>query len=524
MKKILLLFYAIGILYINAAFSQCTDIYHGYGQTTSIYAPYNQQMISDSAGNSYVLGTFHQSLQVGTFNLSADTIGIFLCKVSSVGNVLWAKVLVHGDSASASFLQMKLTNNGYLILYGSCNSPSASFDTIYNAFSTGNLFLAKINVTTGQPEKFTNMGNPWSYSHGLDVDDGGNIYISGGYNGTAYFGPYSIYCPATSNTFVVKYNSQLQTVWVRRVATGSGTGNSPWVLGWDKHKHIYVCGQFGYGADFGNGNLLMSDSSINGYLVRYDTTGNIIWARASRTDGQYRLMVVNDTTSITTISQRGYYKPFRMFRYNQNGDTLWNRLLTNDTNTGFTEMKFCNGNFYMLGTYFNAMTLDGHYYSNPGGHSFVASFKDVDGSLLGKKDIELSSQHFDISTSGALHLAGNYISPDTINNQVLPPYTTSAIFYVKLCNAQINVNEINFEELNFILYPNPAHNTFIISFNALSSIVNGHLQIFDVMGRQVHQQALNSQSTIIDKQFSPGIYFVKVQVGEKVLAEKLVVE
>jgi hypothetical protein len=72
--------------------------------------------------------------------------------------------------------------------------------------------------------------------------------------------------------------------------------------------------------------------------------------------------------------------------------------------------------------------------------------------------------------------------------------------------------------------PNPAHNTFAISLNEELKMQSAELRIFDVTGRVVYEQTLNNQSTIIDKQFSPGIYLVKVHAGEKVLTEKLVVE
>jgi hypothetical protein len=85
------------------------------------------------------------------------------------------------------------------------------------------------------------------------------------------------------------------------------------------------------------------------------------------------------------------------------------------------------------------------------------------------------------------------------------------------------LDEISVKNYSFTIYPNPSHNTFTISLGKLN-IEDGILNIYDVIGRAVHQQTLTNQSMIIDKQFSAGIYFVKVQAGEKVFAEKLVVE
>ncbi|MBK5284764.1 MAG: T9SS type A sorting domain-containing protein, partial [Bacteroidia bacterium] len=90
-----------------------------------------------------------------------------------------------------------------------------------------------------------------------------------------------------------------------------------------------------------------------------------------------------------------------------------------------------------------------------------------------------------------------------------------------LCTT-VSMEEIH-ELSSLSIYPNPAHNTFTISLNELK-IENGELKMYDVTGRVVHKQALNNQSSIINSQFSPGIYFVRVMAGEKVWQQKLVVE
>jgi hypothetical protein len=53
---------------------------------------------------------------------------------------------------------------------------------------------------------------------------------------------------------------------------------------------------------------------------------------------------------------------------------------------------------------------------------------------------------------------------------------------------------------------------------------NGGVKIFDTTGRLAYEQTISIQkSTIINCIFSPGVYFVKVDVGEKVCLQKLVI-
>jgi hypothetical protein len=85
-------------------------------------------------------------------------------------------------------------------------------------------------------------------------------------------------------------------------------------------------------------------------------------------------------------------------------------------------------------------------------------------------------------------------------------------------------NEIGSDEIDFNIYPNPSHNSFTISLAGSLSTVNSHLSIYDITGRIVHQQILTSAHHQIMNHFSPGIYFVKVSDGEKVLARKVMIE
>jgi hypothetical protein len=90
------------------------------------------------------------------------------------------------------------------------------------------------------------------------------------------------------------------------------------------------------------------------------------------------------------------------------------------------------------------------------------------------------------------------------------------------CATEINEDSYL---LNIVsISPNPARSSFTISLNDELSIQNAGLKVYDTTGREIYTQQINNQSTIINNQFSAGVYFVKVQSGEKVWTEKLVVE
>jgi hypothetical protein len=93
--------------------------------------------------------------------------------------------------------------------------------------------------------------------------------------------------------------------------------------------------------------------------------------------------------------------------------------------------------------------------------------------------------------------------------------------------ARYNGNVVRIDEIlpehSFFISPNPTRSTFTISLNN-QPLNNSQLTIFDVTGRVVHEQKINSKHSTINCQLSAGVYFVRVEAGERLYQQKLVVE
>jgi alpha-tubulin suppressor-like RCC1 family protein len=76
------------------------------------------------------------------------------------------------------------------------------------------------------------------------------------------------------------------------------------------------------------------------------------------------------------------------------------------------------------------------------------------------------------------------------------------------------------DDFNFTIFPNPSKGNFKISANGLIS--NGFVSIYNQLGMLVLTQ--NAAKEIEMKDVSAGIYFVKLQMGEKVYTRKIVIE
>jgi hypothetical protein len=127
----------------------------------------------------------------------------------------------------------------------------------------------------------------------------------------------------------------------------------------------------------------------------------------------------------------------------------------------------------------------------------------------------------------------NYTLPVSINENKVsliafvyrnwPGGTNNEVFNaeeVSLSLVMTGIHTASNEIKNLIIYPNPAHTKLVVKS---SEFMDG-ITIYDMTGREVFANRLRTTNYELQTAFSPGVYFVKVQSGEKVMTEKLVVE
>jgi hypothetical protein len=90
---------------------------------------------------------------------------------------------------------------------------------------------------------------------------------------------------------------------------------------------------------------------------------------------------------------------------------------------------------------------------------------------------------------------------------VVPPHTVGI--------ASVSETE------NSFIFPNPTEGEFRIQN---SKFKMERIDVFNIFGEKVYSKNINSQSSTINCQLSKGVYFVRLNAGEKVLTEKIVIE
>ena len=159
--------------------------------------------------------------------------------------------------------------------YGAITSSPATL-----TLATPPGFLWVRNVTNGVSPNYAAIS---SATH-IAADNAGNVFAAGTFYGISpasiEFGGGALTNNAegfVSAYFICKYDRFGNFDWARQVATNS-SGGLPLRLATDSAGNVYFVGRFDGSATFGT-NTLVSSSTANLFLAKYDSQGQALWAR-----------------------------------------------------------------------------------------------------------------------------------------------------------------------------------------------------------------------------------------------------
>jgi hypothetical protein len=232
---------------------------------------WGQDVAIDNSGNVYVVG--------------ADDYDMFLKKFSSNGNLLWSNDW--GSSEDDECKDVIVDNSGNVYVTGYF-SQTVDFDpgtgTEYRTADVGyDVFLIKFNSSGTFQWVQTWGGTSYEEGMGIDIDNSGNIYVSGRFLETCDFDPGPGINNHTSNggndAFVSKFSSGGSFQWAK---TWGGTGwDYAEDVAIDGSGKVYITGFFENTVDF-DPNVGVDNHTFHGerdaYLSKLDTDGNFEWA------------------------------------------------------------------------------------------------------------------------------------------------------------------------------------------------------------------------------------------------------
>lgn len=384
------------VKYDSSGFIQWTSRFTG---DNSLDAPLS--IAVDSGFNIYVSGYFN-STTLNVFNANSATftsvsppsggVAAFLVKFNSSGVVQWATTM--DGTSTEGFRSIDVDANGNIYAAGfSSSTTNTVFSVGGTAFSSfsglgGNdAFIVKYN-SSGIVQWVSRVaGTAGDSGFAVKTDStGDNIYITGPFSSTVLtvyssngntFTTLNNLGASGSDAFLVKYNTNGIAQWAVRIGgTGADSGDN---ISVDPSGNVYIAGYFGsptltiYNQNNSVYDILTQDGSDDGFILKYDTNGNLLWkAKIGGSSGQTLFRVAVDSNSnvyvvgdfgnssivynangtpFTTLSGGAATDAF-VVKYNSSGTALWaSRVSGTGTDLGRGLSVDPNGNVFISGRY-----------------------------------------------------------------------------------------------------------------------------------------------------------------------------
>jgi alpha-tubulin suppressor-like RCC1 family protein len=510
-------------------------------------------VVVDASGNVYVTGYFNSpTIVFGSYTLTnAGSYDVFLVKYNASGNVLWATSAGGTDDDEGSSLALDASGNVYVTGYFKSSTLIFGSYTLTNAGTSNNdIFLAKYDANGNVLWAKSAGGTDNDYGISVAVDASGDVYLTGWFDSPAItFGSYTLtnVSAGSGDIYLVKYDMNGNVLWAKSAGSTGDDGAS--CVAVDASGELYMTGWFASPTiNFGS-YTLTNVGFYDVFLVKYDTSGNVLWAKsAGGTDYDETMGVASDSSgnayvtgyfnspAITfgsyTLTSMGSFDEF-LVKYDASGNVLWAKSAGGtDFDDGNSVALDASGDIYVTGEFVSPTITFGSYtLTNAGSSSSDMYFVkyDASGNVLWAKGA--GGTDYDNGNSVALDASGNsyvtgwFESPTiTFGSDTLTNVNAGSedIFLAKIKGSTTGIIEIN-NSLNISVFPNPATDRITVEISG--EMVGSNLSILNVEGQQLINRQITESKTQLDISALPSsVYFVRVTNNRTVKVGKFVKE
>ncbi len=289
------IYLALAIIFIIKIGGAKDIIWTKKGGGTS-YDAGNAVAVNDS-GHCYVTGYFQGTTYFGSDSLvSKGALDIYIAKYDSNGVLIWLERAGGSDNDEA--LDIAVDDSGNCFITGYFEGTAIfNRDTVTShGFYDG--FVAKYN-SNGEVQWATSGGGAIDDdgSNSIATDVLGNCYITGYFEDSMTFDTTILVGKGFSDIFIAKFDGSGALQWV--VQAGGVDNDVAYGISTDGFGNCYVTGAFLETAYFGNDSLTSSGQD-NGFIVKYNTAGSFQWAKQiiSNTSALGTSIAVDDNNNV----------------------------------------------------------------------------------------------------------------------------------------------------------------------------------------------------------------------------------
>jgi hypothetical protein len=254
----------------------------------------------DGSGNAYVAGNFHGEVDFDPgagedYQQSGSSKGIFVSKFDTNGNYIWARNW--GGTVSFPIEPSVATDgSGNAYITGAFGAtvdfdPGSGLDS-HTSNGGDDVFLSKFEPSGNFAWARTWGGSENDEGCSVSIDSSGNAYLTGRFEETVDFDPGAGVdnhsAKGSYDVFLSKFELSGNFIWARTWA-GSSTDVGE-AVAIDASGNPVITGSFGGAVDFdpGAGIDNHTSNSIDAFLSKLDSNGNLIWARTWGGEGEDR--------------------------------------------------------------------------------------------------------------------------------------------------------------------------------------------------------------------------------------------
>lgn len=373
---------------------------------------------TDRLGNIYTAGNFKNT---STFSGSSTTLqsagasDVNVMKWGKNGNLIWAQRFGGAGEDSAYDVA---TDDSYNAIVCGTFQQSVQFGsyTLTGVATTSNSFIVKLNAAGNVVWA---QSAPGVIPSECTTDAAGNVFVVGGFRGTATWGTISQTSAGQLDAFAAKYDSNGNIQWVQTV-TGSDTNTGRGIeIADDGTNDILFTGQF-EGTQTAGTTQMTSNGSTDVWLGRLDPNGVWKWAKQIGGSGEdigrgvsskgSRIAIAGSFSGTIdflgqSLTSNGGVDIY-VAKLNPDGNLIWvNRAGSPEDDNG-AEVNFdLRGNVLVVGTYRQPATV-GVVTSTS--RDFLVTLFDKNGNALWVASPTGGSSN-DVSYAGEADRFGNYL-------------------------------------------------------------------------------------------------------------------
>ncbi len=260
---------------------------------------------TDSFGNVYTTGYFEGTVDFnpneGSSNLiSSGDLDIFIQKLDSEGNFIWAKRI--GGSGLDLAYSIAIDDFGNIHITGAF-SGTVDFDPgigVTNLTSLGDIdiFIQKLDSGGNFQWAKRSGGSGRDFANDIATDLFGNVFSVGVFELTGDFGEEIFNGFGEDDIFIQKLDSDGNILWTHQIG-GIGNDSAESVI-LDDNGNIYITGTFSLTVDFDPTKETANLSSAGGtdiFILKLDNDGALVWIKrigGSSAFGDFALSITVD--------------------------------------------------------------------------------------------------------------------------------------------------------------------------------------------------------------------------------------